>query len=776
MNEIEAQALFKPKSQATKPKASRKAESVRAVERTGDFLSQPVTDPEDHQELIAVLQEQIRSYVEIQGSEAEQPLLEQALADIERFHGGQFRRSGQPVIIHPLRVARYICRAGLDAPTVIASLLHDAIEDTTMTRDYVAGNYGEWYAEIVDGLTKIKTPETEIRQSAAVLEATYQKMLGAMARDVRALFIKMFDRLDNMRDMGSMPRKKQRRISLETMGVYVPMAERLGLLEISREHTELCFQILYPKRYTKTVDMLERLKQERGGAIETMRQRLGVILEPLAKKLLSVEPLFSQPAERIFRNTPVDHVLEGFQITVAQPIDCYQALGYLHTALSAIPRQVRDYVSNSRWNGYQALRTALLLEGERVLVEIISRQMRERNRHGIMAHWAGTPSELADYYKTYLDQLDQVAGESDLRMNDVLRSMQDEQVQVFSPKGEMFALPKGSSVLDFAYCIHTDLGNHCIGAMLNPSRSGPRQSGTRVPRDRQLGHGESLSILTDPNVRPAREWLQHAVAAKSQIQIKHAIAQQNAARARRVGREVLSQELRRLQIDPETWLDSQAVQEALISEHLTPERFLQEIGLQKREVVPFLKHHKLVPEEKMSVFRELLRARNWGTVFRSRTLPSFYIEDVADPLIHFGMCCNPVPGDRIVGFSTDSMEVEIHRAKCPQMTEFQKRRPVLVQWRLSKDEKRRHLFEIGVADGSGILFRITKIIKDAGVAIEDSVSSVAGEGQASVHIRVEPVTWSQYSRICHGLRGLKFVKSLKQSRFDDTASVAGKHP
>ena len=773
MNEIEAPVPPKPKSQV-KPKASRKAKPVRVVERTEDFSNLPVSDPEDQQQLIAVLQQQIRSYVAIQGDEAEQPLLEQALADIERFHGGQLRRSGQSVIIHPLRVARYICQAGLDAPTVIASLLHDTIEDTTMTRDYVSGNYGEWYAEIVDGLTKIKPPETETRQSVVVLEATYQKMLGAMARDVRALFIKMFDRLDNMRDMKSMPRKKQRRISLETMGVYVPMAERLGLWEISREHTELCFQVLYPMRYTATVDTLEHLKQERGGAIETMRQRLGVIMGPLEEKLLAVEPLFSQPADHIFRNTPVDHVLEGFQITVAQPLDCYQALGHLHTALSAIPRQVRDYVSNPRWNGYQALRTALLLEGERVTVEIVSHQMHERNRHGIMAHWSGTPSELADYYKTYLDQLNQVAGESDLRMNDVLRSMQDEQVQVFSPQGEMFALPKGSTVLDFAYCIHTDLGNHCIGALLNPSRSGPRQSGTRVPRDRQLGHGESLSILTDPNVRPAREWLQHAVAAKSQIQIKHAIAQQNAARARRVGREVLSQELRRLQIDSETWLDSPAVQEALTSEHLTPERFLQEIGLQKREVVPFLKHHKLVPAGQMNTFRELLRARNWGAVFRSQATTNFYIEDVADLLLHFGTCCNPVPGDRIVGFSTDAMEVEIHRAKCPRMAEFQKHRPVLVQWRLPKDEKRRHLFEIGVADGSGILFRITKIIKDAGVAIEDSVSSVAGAGQAIVRIRVEPVTWSQYSRICHGLRGLKFVKSLKQSRLDGTASVAGK--
>ncbi|MEE2716316.1 MAG: HD domain-containing protein [SAR324 cluster bacterium] len=775
MNEIEAPAPPKPKSRA-KPKAPRKAKPARAVKPEVDFSIQTEADPEDHQELIALLHQQIRAYVTIQGNEAEQAMLDQALADIERFHGGQFRRSGQPVIIHPLRVARYICQAGLDAPTVIASLLHDAIEDTTMTRDYVAGNYGEWYADIVDGLTKIKPLETEARQSAAVLEATYQKMLGAMARDVRALFIKMFDRLDNMRDMGSMPRKKQRRISLETMGVYVPMAERLGLWEISREHTGLCFQILYPNRYTETVAMLERLKQERSVAIETMRQHLVVILGPLAKKLLAVEPLFSQPSDHIFRNSPVDHVLEGFQITVAQPIECYQALGHLHTALSAIPRQVRDYISNPRWNGYQALRTALLLEGERVSVEIVSRQMRERNRHGIMAHWSGTPSELADYYKTYLDQLNQVAGESDLRMNDVLRSMQDEQVQVFSPKGEMFALPKGSTVLDFAYCIHTDLGNHCIGAMLNPSRSGPRQSGIRVPRDRQLRHGESLSILTDPSVRPAREWLQHAVAAKSQIQIKHAIAQQNASRAHRVGREVLAQELRRLQIDPESWLDSQAVQETLASEHLTPEHFLQEIGLQKREVVPFLKRHKLVPAERMGMFRELLRSRNWGSVFRSRSMPSFYIEDVRDPLIHFGACCTPVPGDRIVGFSTDSMEVEIHRAKCPRMTEFQNRRPVSVQWRLPKDEKRRHLFEINVEDGPGILFQITKVIKDAGVAIEDSVSAVAGAGQASIRIRVEPITWSQYSRICHGLRGLKFVNRLTPSRLDGTASLAGKRP
>jgi len=229
--------------------------------------------------LITDLDQQIRSYVQEYGTRKDSELLDQAISDIRQYHENQKRKSGQPFIIHPLRVASYICRAGLDAPTVVAALLHDIIEDTSITHDDIHERYGSWYADIVTGLTKIKKPDSAKILSADNLDATYQRMLKTMVQDVRALFIKLFDRLDNMRDMDAMPRNKQRRISLETLNIYVPIAERLGLTQICQEHTELCFKLLYPKRYQKTLLEIDELKKDRISTIKAMQESLQNNLE-----------------------------------------------------------------------------------------------------------------------------------------------------------------------------------------------------------------------------------------------------------------------------------------------------------------------------------------------------------------------------------------------------------------------------------------------------------------------------------------------------------------
>ena len=226
-------------------------------------LNKHVNISSEDKSLIKDLDKQIRSYVREYGTSKDSDLLDQAISDIRHHHENQRRKSGQPFIIHPLRVASYICRAGLDAPTVVATLLHDIIEDTTITHDDIKRRYGIWYAEIVTGLTKIKAHESSKKSSINNLDATYQRMLKIMAQDVRALFIKLFDRLDNMRDMEAMPREKQRRISLETLNIYVPIAERLGLTQICQEHTIHCFKLLYPKRYKRTLGEIDYLKEER---------------------------------------------------------------------------------------------------------------------------------------------------------------------------------------------------------------------------------------------------------------------------------------------------------------------------------------------------------------------------------------------------------------------------------------------------------------------------------------------------------------------------------
>ena len=714
--------------------------------------------------LIAKLVKQIRNYVLEYGTVKDSEMLEQAIADIQKHHEHQKRKSGQPVIIHPLRVANYICLAGLDAPTVVAAILHDIIEDTTITHKDIKNRYGAWYADIVRGLTKIKFLESPKEGEVDYLEATYQRMLKAMTQDVRALLIKLFDRLDNMRDMESMPRHKQRRISLETLNVYVPIAERLGLTQICQEHTELCFKLLYPKRYNKTLTDIDELKKARIPTINGMRISLQETLEKHNLEYKTINPLFVHPSHRIQEKGPIDHVLEGFRIIVNNSLDCFKALGMIHTSFNVIPLKIRDYISNPLWNGYEGIQTELRIEGEQTCIEIVSEEMLKKNQHGIMAHWQGSPNELADYYKIYLNQLDQMAGDKDVRMLEVMSYVQSDQIQVYSPKGDMFVFPNNATVLDFAYGIHSELGNHCIGALVNPSSVGTTKK--RVPRERQLFAGETLLILTDPGVQPIEEWLEQVNTSKSRSQIKHALEQQKVISARNYGRTLLERELRKFGVEKgaDNWIKSKGIKEALKIEKLSANKFFQEIGLQKRPLKMFLRKYNLLEYQQTGRLKEMLGTEFWENIFGGNK-NIFLIEDVKNPLIRLASCCFPIPGDKIRGFICNDQEIEIHVTNCSKLTRKNKRLqqnkiPIDVAWKISKKITRSHIIHFQVIDGKGILFKITKIIKDAGVAIINSETSAKKNKEADIRIKLESISWPVFHKIVVKLRPLKFVKKI----------------
>ncbi|MBT5833665.1 MAG: bifunctional (p)ppGpp synthetase/guanosine-3',5'-bis(diphosphate) 3'-pyrophosphohydrolase [Deltaproteobacteria bacterium] len=714
--------------------------------------------------LIAKLVKQIRNYVLEYGTVKDSEMLEQAIADIQKHHEHQKRKSGQPVIIHPLRVANYICLAGLDAPTVVAAILHDIIEDTTITHKDIKNRYGAWYADIVRGLTKIKFLESPKEGEVDYLEATYQRMLKAMTQDVRALLIKLFDRLDNMRDMEAMPRHKQRRISLETLNVYVPIAERLGLTQICQEHTELCFKLLYPKRYNKTLTDIDELKKARITTINGMRISLQETLEKHNLEYKTINPLFVHPAHRIQEKGPIDHVLEGFRIIVNNSLDCFKALGMIHTSFNVIPLKIRDYISNPLWNGYEGIQTELRIEGEQTCIEIVSEEMLKKNQHGIMAHWEGSPNELADYYKIYLNQLDQMAGDKDVRMLEVMSYVQSDQIQVYSPKGDMFVFPNNATVLDFAYGIHSELGNHCIGALVNPSSVGTTKK--RVPRERQLFAGETLLILTDPGIQPREEWLEQVNTSKSRSQIKHALEQQKVISAINYGRTLLERELRKFGVEEgaDNWIKSKGIKEALKIEKLSANKFFQEIGLQKRPLKMFLRKYNLLEFQQTGRLKEMLGTEFWENIFGGNK-NIFLIEDVKNPLIRLASCCFPIPGDKIRGFICNDQEIEIHVTNCSKLTRKNKslqqnKIPIDVAWKISKKITRSHIIHFQVIDGKGILFKITKIIKDAGVTIINSDTAAKKNKEADIRIKLESISWPVFHKIVVKLRPLKFVKKI----------------
>ncbi len=714
--------------------------------------------------LINELDQNIRIYVEKYGSHKDSELLDQAISDIHKHHENQIRKSGQPFVIHPLRVANYICRAGLDAPTVVASLLHDIIEDTKMIHNDIQKRYGPWYAEIVTGLTKIKNQDKKKSITSDNLDATYQRMLKAMVQDVRALFIKIFDRLDNMRDMEFMPRVKQRRISLETLNIFVPIAERLGLTQICQEHNELCFKLLYPRRYQKTLKQIDELISARISTIDSMKKSIENNIEKQKLPYKKIEPLFVHPASRIQEIGPIDHVLEGFRIIVGNSLDCFNILGILHTNYNVIPLKIRDYISNPLWNGYEGIKTEIRIEGEQTRIEILSEEMLIKNQYGIMAHWRGSPTELADYYQIYLSHLDHMAEDKDVRMLEVLSYVQSDQVQVYTPKGDMLVFPKGATVLDFAYGIHSDLGNHCIGALVNPSSLDTTKK--RVPRERQLFTGESLHVITDRGVTPREDWLGLIKTSKSRSQIKKAIEQQKILNVRNSGRVLLERKLREkgLKHDTEKWLKSDEVREALKLEKLSENKFLQEIGLQKRPLKSFLKKYNLLDYKRSGRLKEMINREFWGNIFGTEK-NIFLIDDIQNPLLKISNCCFPIPGDKILGFIHDDKEIEIHFYNCKKLIRPPKTRqinktPIEVAWKISKNIKCSHTINIHVEDGTGILFQITKIIKEAGVAIIDSETSSRKNKEAHIRIKLDKMNWQVFHKIIEKLRPLKFVKKI----------------
>ncbi len=727
---------------------------IKSVMTELAVAAEPAVDP--HINTIRQLQENIRNFLTPRSSQRDMDLLEYAFEDITIYHANQHRKSGQPVIIHPLRVAWAICEAGLDAQTVIAALLHDIIEDTIITKEDILQRYGIWYADMVDSLTKITQLDAKGKRRAN-REATYQKMLASMVKDVRTVFIKLFDRLDNMRDLNYMPRHKQRRISRETLMVYLPMAKRLGLEKISQEYTDLCFQFLYPRRYHTTIDKLKELKHERWPAIHDMAQLLREKLSRHQLVHVDVEPIFVHPADHIHK-IEIDKILEGFRVLVNQPILSYQVLGALHTEFQAVPLKIKDFLNNSRWDGYQGLQTEVVVRGEVTFIEITSRQLHALNWHGIMAHWKGTPTELAEYYKAYLEQLDHLMTDKDIRMEEVLLHAQTQQIQLLTPKGETHFFPKGATVLDFAYHIHTELGDTCIGAIVHTS--GSRESRSigkqRVHRERQLFDGESVKILTDPSVRPNRSWLEHVVTHKAKHQIQRYLRVQNALRAQSVGEAAFRQELEKLGEDPDAFLASEAFQNALADESLNWEQFTEYVGFKKINPRGFLKYYQLVDKGKLG-------RRNWterllNPIFNS-SKPEVQIEDLYDPLFRFAECCSPIPGDKIFGISTEEQDLEIHRSNCAVLKSIDVT-PISVGWNLNDDDELHpFLLRIITVDASGVLFQITREIKNLHVGIVDSHSE-AMEQDAIIRINIEAIPYKLYYKLLERLRTLKVVKQI----------------
>ncbi len=600
-------------------------------------------------------------------------------------HDGQYRISGEAYVTHPIAVAGIVAELGLDAPSLAAALLHDAVEDTGLTLEVLAAELGPAVAAIVDGVTKLDRLQFDSKEQQQA--ATIRKMLLAMASDWRVLLIKLADRLHNMRTLAVMPELKQRRIATETFDVYAPLAHRLGVQQVRWQLEDLAFATLHPRRYAEIEQMVAVRAPQRedylARVLVSVRERLSVAgIE--AEVTGRPKHLWSIYEKMVVRGKQFDdiHDLVGMRVVVASEKDCWAALGAIHAIWPPVQGRFKDYINTPKFNLYQSLHTTVIgLDGKPIEVQVRTHEMHGRAEYGIAAHWGykekgDVSSEIA--WMQRISDVDQETADPLEFLEALKLDLEQDEVYVFTPKGRVIALPARSTPVDFAYAIHTEVGHRCIGARVN---------GRLVPLDTRLASADTVEIFTSksPTAAPSRDWLDIVASSRARNKIRQWFSRERREDAIENGREELAKALRREGMPLQKVMASTALTQVATAMNLADtDALFAAIGehqVSAQSIVQRLARELRPGEPEQLPTTATLTARRTR---RSR-LPAagLYVEGLDDVMVHLARCCTPVPGDEILGFVTQGRGVSVHRSDCSNATALSRRsqeRLIEVEW------------------------------------------------------------------------------------------------
>jgi len=670
---------------------------------------------------------------------ADLSLLQRAYVFSAKVHEGQERLSGEPYLVHPLEVAGILVDLGLDHEAVAAGLLHDTLEDTLTTLDELDRLFGENVAFLVDGLTKIAKIEfTSARERQA---ESFRKMIVAMSKDIRILLIKLADRLHNMRTLVHLDEDSRHRIAQETVDIYVPLAHRLGIYWMKQELENLSFRALEPE----TASELDQ--QIRGGNLERQKyvdEVLGILEAKLREAGIEasvtgrLKDLASIHSKMISQGLRLDQIYDAiaFRIVIEGDADlCYAVLGTLHAIWSPVPSRFKDYVALPKPNGYRSLHTTVIGPyGERMEIQIRTRDMHRDAELGISAHWkykqgkvgvSGDDQKFA-WLRQLLDRQRELEDPHEF-LDAVKVDLFSDEVFVFTPRGEVVTLPVGSSPIDFAYSIHTEVGDHCSGARVN---------GRMIPLRTRLVDGDTVEIVTNPNQFPRKDWLEFAVSGRAKNRIRYAIRIAERSRSRQVGRDLLNRELRRTGLSLAR-LEERGEIEAVAGREIrkgTGEDLYSALGYGKLSASSVAR--KLRGEEEPEAPVAGAPGRLRALFRRSRRGgggSGIRVSGQADVLVRFGACCDPLPGDEVTGFVTRGRGVTVHSAECRRIFELDPDRRIDVSWEEGSREPRKVKIRVSSKDQPGILAQVTNLISEQGVNISGAkISTRRGENAVQV--------------------------------------------
>ncbi|AND69858.1 (p)ppGpp synthetase II/ guanosine-3',5'-bis pyrophosphate 3'-pyrophosphohydrolase [Dyella thiooxydans] len=629
-------------------------------------------------------------------------------------HAGQARKSGEPYITHPVAVAGILAELGLDAETIIAAILHDTLEDTQLSRIELAGEFGETVAELVDGVTKLDKMKFGSRQEADA--ESFRKMLLAMARDIRVILIKLADRLHNMRTLGAKDTSSRRRISRETLEIYAPIAQRLGMNKFKAELQDLGFRGLHPDRYRV---ISERIR----AALGNRREAMGKIEAALTQRLAS-EHIEARVVGRIkspwsiYSKMRSEHKtfaqlmdVYGFRVVVDTAMRCYMALGAVHTLYKPVDRRFKDFIAIPKANGYQSLHTVLLGPfGAPIEVQIRTAEMDSVAERGVAAHWAyktdsgpanSAQARAREWLSALADSQANTASSSEFIENVKIDLFPDE-VYLFTPRGDILSLPRNATALDFAYAVHTDVGHHAVAARVDKKL---------VPLRTRLESGQLVEIITAPSAVPNPAWLESVVTGKARTAIRQFLKHLQHEDAVDFGHRMLDRALDALGSS----LDG--IAPAVL------DRFLAEAKLHRlEELLADIALGNRMPDV---VAAQLVAARGKKAARTvATTAPSsekIRITGAERGVLSFANCCHPLPGDEIVGYLSAGKGIVVHREECPNVAELRKQpeRRVSIEWDRDVQGDYRAELRIEVINRPGVLATVASAIADADSNIEN---------------------------------------------------------
>ena len=668
-------------------------------------------------------------------------LMTKAFETARAAHSQQTRKSGEGYINHPLAVAKIVADIGLDETTVIAALLHDAVEDTDITVADVERDFGPEVAAIVDGVTKLDRIRFDSKEEQQA--ATMRKMLVAMAKDLRVLIIKLADRLHNMRTIAAMPLEKQQRIANETLDIYAPLAHRLGMQGLKQPLEDLAVASMYPKRYAELDHLVSSRSPERDVYLSKAMSDVRAKLSDLnidADVTGRGKHLWSIYEKMIQKGKEFDEIFDivAIRVVVDSVKDCYAALGCIHGTWKPIVGRFKDYVAMPKFNLYQSLHTTVIGPGGKPLeIQIRSREMHQRAEWGVAAHWAYKDDNEVpdiDWLNRIIDWQSDIADPAQF-MESLKTDLDQDEIFVFTPKGRVIALPLGSCPVDFAYSVHTAIGNACIGARVN---------GRLVPLPHQLKSGDTCEIFTSKveSASPSREWLEFISSPKARNKVKQWFSREKREDLVEAGREDLSKELRRVRLPVNRVMESShLIAEMESLNYLDLETLLAAIGEGHVEATQFAQRIAARFEDSNSEERLPASVLRPDDLRRRGNNVGIHVDGFDDVLIRLSKCCTPVPGDEIMGFITRGRGVSVHRSDCVNAGTFaddQSSRLVDVEWDGSATGTVfRASVEVIALDRSGLLRDVSHELSEQHVNIVACSTHTGGDRIAKMRFEFE---------------------------------------